>query len=159
MRNCIFTRAGEKAASFVPLLTLLLKTASFVGLFTRISALCLCWGWGWCPVFTAVKLCRLTLCLLPTAGGCVAGLLGLLGAVLELLEALELFEVFGVVVVELPPDDIVELESDTGKLLAWRTIFKIIFFKCITWFVYFYLLVLFFLSLFMLFQVIFCILF
>lgn len=55
------------------------------------------------------------LCLLPTAGGDVAaGLLGLLGAVLELLEVFELFGVFGVVVVELPPDDTIELESDIG---------------------------------------------
>lgn len=64
-----------------------------------------------------MKLCRLTFCLLPTAGGDIAGLLGLLGAVLELLDVLELFGVFGVVVVELP-DETVELESDTGSAAA-----------------------------------------
>lgn len=60
----------------------------------------------------------MTLCLFPTAEGEVAGLLGLLGAVLELLEVLELLGVFGVVVVELPPEDTVELESDTGNVVV-----------------------------------------
>jgi len=50
---------------------------------------------------------------LPTAGGDIAGLPGLLGAVLELLDVVELLGVFGVVVVELPPDDTFEMESDT----------------------------------------------
>lgn len=49
-------------------------------------------------------------------GGDVAGLPGLLGAVLELLDVVELFGVFGVVVVELPPDDTFETESDTGGI-------------------------------------------
>jgi hypothetical protein len=52
---------------------------------------------------------------LPTAGGDVAGLPGLLGAVLELLDVVELLGVFGVVVVELPPDETLEIESDTGN--------------------------------------------
>jgi len=53
---------------------------------------------------------------LPTAGGDVAGLPGLLGAVLELLDVVELLGVFGVVVVELPPDETLETESDTGNV-------------------------------------------
>lgn len=64
-----------------------------------------------------MKLCRLTLCLVPTAGGEIAGLLGLLGAVLELLELLELFGVFGLVV-ELPPEEMFELESETAMAVA-----------------------------------------
>lgn len=52
---------------------------------------------------------------MPTAGGDVAGLPGLLGAVLELLDVVELLGVFGVVVVELPPDETFETESDTGN--------------------------------------------
>lgn len=85
-----------------------------------ISALCLWCGWAWWPVLTAVKLWRLTLCLFPTAGGDVAGLLGLLGAVLELLDVVELLGVFGVVVEELPPDDTFEMESETGKtVFCW----------------------------------------
>lgn len=67
-----------------------------------------------------MKLWRLTLCRLPTAGGDVAGLPGLLGAVLELLDVVELLGVFGVVVVELPPDETFETESDTGNTVVCR---------------------------------------
>ena len=113
MRVTLFTWDCENAWPVA-----LLAVPSTAGL--RISALCLWWGWDWCPVFIAVKLCLLTLCRLPTAGGEVAGLLGLLGAVLELLEVLELLGVFGVVVVELPPEDTVDPVSDTGRTTAWK---------------------------------------
>jgi len=59
---------------------------------------------------------------LPTAGGDVAGLPGLLGAVLELLDVVELLGVFGVVVVELPPDETLETESDTGNAAVCNAI-------------------------------------
>lgn len=72
--------------------------------------------------FVLVKLCRLTLCLAAVAEAMAgevadaAGLPGLLGAVLEPLEVFELFGVLGVVVVELPPEETIELsDTEAGK--------------------------------------------
>lgn len=67
----------------------------------------------------AVKLCLLVLCRLATVGGDMAGLLGLLGVVLELLE-LGLVMTGDEVVVELPPDETFEPESETGSTGACK---------------------------------------
>jgi hypothetical protein len=76
----------------------------------NISALCHCWGLSWWALLTPVKLCLFLLCRLATVGGDMAGLLGLLGVVLELLE-LGLVITGDEVVVELPPDDTLGLDS------------------------------------------------
>lgn len=113
--NKLFVTCNEENESLLQLLLLLPTALSTGGL--SISALCLWCIWVWWLVLTAVKLWRLTLCLFPTAGGDVAGLLGLLGAVLELLDVVELLGVFGVVVEELPPDETFEMVSETGKIV------------------------------------------
>lgn len=126
-----FLTCNGENESLLQLLLLFPAALSTGGL--SISALCLWCGWAWWPLFTAVKLWRFTLCLFPTAGGDVAGLLGLLGAVLELLEVLELLGVFGVVVEELPPDDTFETVSETGNVVfCWQIHYDLMYNSVIT---------------------------